>query len=138
LAVDLIALKNEINTDPTGRGYSGKTHTEVANLLNEAQVSIQINRGVIETRIAQEQVIISEFESLSAGKQRAWLALISPSEVDVDNSNIRNQTTDIWGVGTTTRSNLQVLLTRNGSRAEELFGRGTNIARIVVERARNL
>lgn len=141
MAIDLVALRNELETDPNSYGYAGP-YAEGDNgtlcvLLNEVRAGITVDVPTLTAAQMQAAVVGSEFGALADVKQRAWQCVLACGEIPVDNSNIRAQVSSIWGAGTTTRSNLVALQTRTGSRAEELFGAGTVINHHHVAEARN-
>ena len=125
--MDYAALKTEITTDPDGYGYSGKSDREVANLMNEVREAIGINRRIISTHEVWGATVIGELKALSSGDQQIYFALLGMGTIDVEDANTRTAFADLFGAGTSTRTNLIALQTRDGSRAEQLgFGNVTH------------
>jgi hypothetical protein len=137
--IDYTVLNTELTNDPKNRGYAvpmaaGDTG-EVARLLNEQLPTESVERASITPQEAQAAVDVADFKALTAGAQRAWLAIVGLPEVPVKNPQIRAQVAAIWGPGTATRANLVALQTRDASRAEVLFGEGISVTHLDVARA---
>lgn len=128
--IDFQALNIEITTDPLGFGYSvdvaNGSDGLIAQKINQIQTGRKITVDTIDGQKMMQPVDITEYAALSAAAQRAWSAIISSGngEIEIKNNGTRKQIAAIWGPGTTTRANLSLLQTRDGSRAEELFGAG--------------
>jgi hypothetical protein len=133
--IDLPTLKTELTDDPNGYGY-GVSDPADADLLNEVRGTISIQRDEVPTNEIREAVIANEWDGLTAGKQRDMLFLTAGEFVRPNNANIRAAFRDIFGVGTTTRTNLAAVENGPASRGEELFGRGTRITPSHVADAR--
>lgn len=110
-------IKNEFKNDPLARSYSGMSDHDAKDNLNTADRTV--NRNVLSPGEAQVAVISSEYDSLAHAKRDLWQAILSDT-IDINNTNIQTQITDIWTVGTTTRKNLDSLKTKLVSRAAEL------------------
>ena len=131
-------LAAEIENDPQGLGYTGDNATD-AGILNEVRSSIQLNRTSIPMgEIYGEVVWDPEWLGLSAIKREAFRQITSTASLDVTSQNIRDAMVEIFGAGSDTISNLQAILTRDASRAEELFGHGTHVSPSEVAEARRL
>ncbi len=129
MAIDIPTLAIELDTDPTGLGYApfiadGDT-TSLAEIQNLRRASIPTDVIALPTKEAQKAVVGTEYLALSAAQRDLWDILISSAavgdDIPLDDTNIRDQLIQIWVGGTTTRTNLLALQTRNGSRIEELF-----------------
>jgi len=123
--MDLNALKTEILTDPQALGYAAPwaagDDATVAALLN-APRGIAINRGVVASYEVIGAIVIGEYGALSAAN-RTWLNfLVIAPFVDLGNDNVRTTLGNLFAAGTASRTALQALATRPGSRAEQLFG----------------
>jgi hypothetical protein len=83
---------------------------------------ITVNRGTITAQELVEAVVQSEMPANA--NQRDWLIMVASGDrVRVDtNSTARAGLLAIFAAGTQTRTNLTAASSRNGSRAEELFG----------------
>ncbi len=137
--MDLNILKTELTTDPKTLGYSGLNDREAANKLNEVGASGEtVDVVQVEALHLQSAVVGSEFASLSATAQRAWLAIVGLERVPVKNTNLRGQILSIWTGVTTTRANLAALQTKSATRAEVLFGEGVSITQSDVQKAREM
>lgn len=128
MPIDYAVLKNEIDTDPEGLGYAGKTDPEVAALMNEIGGSGEkIDRDFIDGQEMMSVVDIPEYAALNDVQRAGWSAIISAGTgmVGVNNAGTIAQVTAIWA-GTTTLANLVALRKRDASRAEVLFGQGVS------------
>ncbi len=119
-SAQLALLKAELDTT-----YVGKTNGTVTVEINDPDgpnsiADFDVARVPAEDVVAA--VILSEYQALSASGQRAWLMVAGLDSVPVGHAGIKSLVQDIWGVPTTTRTNLVTLQTRRGSHAEALFG----------------
>lgn len=136
----LQTLRTELDTDPQTLGYAGKTNYQIALLLNEVGLSGEtIDREFVMASELQGAVVGSEAILLLSPQRDLWAAFMSIAIADgtipLDNNNLRGQVLEVWGAGTTTRSNLAALQTRSASRAEVLFGDGVVVTDNDVEEA---
>lgn len=142
MAITLTALKNELNSDPKSLGYSALDDFEAADKLNEAGASGEtIEPAFVTAFQAQQEVVGSEYLTLTIGEQNLWNAIlisVDSQGVPIKNAIIRGQVATIWGAGTTTRTNLVALQTRSASRAEVLFGEDVVVSMMDVHRARRI
>lgn len=139
MVINLGQLKTELATDPKGLGYSSLSDREAANKLNEVGASSEMVDVVQVSALEMQSTVVgSEFASLSATAQRAWLAIVGLGRVPVKNINLRGQILSIWGASTTTRTNLATLQTKSATRAEVLFGEGVSITQSDVQKAREM
>ena len=129
MALDLVALATELTTDPTGLGYNISDPVVTHGILNLIRTAIQISEGVIDSRRVVESTVFAELEAVSAEKQRLYLALTGTGEINVDSANVVAGFAQIFPAGST-RTALNALRTRDGSRAEELFGENVPISRV--------
>lgn len=143
MAVDLGQLKTEINTDPKTLGISFDPQESEANnrfiagRLNEIGASSEtIEVTEVSTLDMQSAVIGSEFASLNATQQRAWLAIVGLDSIPIKNTNLRGQVLAVWAGGTTTRNNLGTLQTKSATRSEVLFGENVSVSTHDVHLAR--
>lgn len=125
---DLLAIKTELETDPEGLGLVAPPAIDDvgnANLLNEVRTATQIERQDIpSTEIARG---INRVEYAAAAlSDRQWIDLqLSAGLVDARaGSEARAGLLGIFGAGTTTRTNLSALLTRDGTRIEQMHEQG--------------
>ena len=132
MAVDLAALKTELNTDPLTLGYAPHVATNdvkaLADIVNLPRATIQIDPTTLPNGTVQAAIVGSEYIALNAAAQRAWTTIMTIENIPVKDPGIRSQILDIWAGGTTTRSNLGALQSRDASRAEELFGENAAVS----------
>jgi len=142
VAFSLSSLKDELDNDPQGFGYAGQTHFEASNTLNLFRVTEVIIRTNTTTGALQREVVTSEYLSLSIVQRDLWTALLlsgaDGTGIDISDPDAQTQMGAVWVAGTTTRSNLIGLQTRDGTRAEALWGEGFSISKTQVEEARLL
>jgi hypothetical protein len=141
----LATLKAEINTDPAGRGYAAvrENREAVAALVNEFIASVQINRALVDAWEVTALIDPTDFSALTQLSVSRLSALLSAGKLAASATNIRTMlvgtgaapSSGIFGNGSTTKTNLLALLTRNGSRAEALFGENTRVTSDDVSRA---
>jgi hypothetical protein len=123
--MDYVALKNEFVTDPRSYGYApfwaNGQDWKLAELINEIR-AIPINRDIIPAHEIFEAIVPTEWVALSVQEKERIRLLLGMGDVNVRGANTRASFQAAFATGTQTRTNLTALLTRNGSRAEELFG----------------
>lgn len=140
--MDIDILKTEIDTDPKTLGISfdpqenEANNRAIADKLNEVGASGEsVDVSVRQPYELQAVVVGSEFEGLSAAKQRGWLAIVGLSEIPMKNVGLRAQVTSIWSAGAT-RTALGNLQTKSATRAEVLFGEKVSVTSHDVHLAR--
>ncbi len=142
VAFSLSSLKDELDNDPQGFGYAGQTDFEASNTLNLFRVTEVITRTNITTRELQGEVVTSEYLSLSIVQRDLWTSLLlsgaDGTGIDISDLDAQTQMGAVWVAGTSTRNNLIGLQTRDGTRAEALWGEGFSISKTQVEEARLL
>lgn len=140
--MDYNILKTEIDTDPKGMGYSGKTDQWCTDKLNELGAS---GETIIRDSVSTADIITAiysdkdEFMSLTQ-IDLMRINLLSPIGDSVNPADIQGVTKEIFTAQShpTIRAALIALGTRSASRAEKLFGDGTIIYYWDVARARAL
>ena len=122
--MDIVKLRNEITTDPLGRGYSGMSDAAVAADLNTVYRTSMLD--ALDGATIYEQVDIAEFLSLTSAQQaEVWnIAHLGASIRVGAGSKARARFLSLFGGGSTTISNLLAAITQSISRAQEL-GLGT-------------
>lgn len=132
-------LATEINTDPTGLGLvalrDAGSDQAIADALNLARATITVNRNDISAKELMAAVVLAEYTALTQASRDLWQALLTIAPLDAQDTQTKATVAAIFGAGTTTRTNLQALATRTGSRAEQLWGTGTRIQALDVSRA---
>lgn len=135
--VDFIALKAEITNDPLTLGYAAHVTAgrdiQVANLLN--MLGRTVDRVTVSAQEIVQAIVPSEYTSLVAVERDRLAFMLLAGQLSVKNTNVRAAFLLIFGAGTASRAALGALQTRNGSRAEELFGEGTVITSDQVAQA---
>ncbi len=122
---DLLAMKAELASDPSTLGYTGNEY-EDSDSVNAQRGSISIERFDIPVPEIAQAIRQSEFIALTVAN-RQYLDLILRGEtLDArTGTEARVGLLTLFGTGSQTRNNLQALLTRDGSRAEQLYQTGT-------------
>jgi hypothetical protein len=138
MAVNPVALKSEITTDPRGYGWAAKWNAgddvglafdmNMPRTGSNGGPAISLNRGTISSQELVEAIVQSEMPSNAS--QRDWLIMVASGvRVRVDtNSTARTGLLAIFGAATTTRANLTAASARAASRIEELFGLGAVVS----------
>jgi hypothetical protein len=129
MAIDLVALATELQTDPQGLGYTGDPINDHS-VINLVRASIQIDVPTVPTRDIIEATIASEYSTLSDTEKSRYQTLVSVGEIDPNATNAVAAFQAMFTGGTTTRSNLLALQSRDGSRAEQLFEESVSLSRI--------
>lgn len=125
MAIDYAALKAELQS-AHGALFAAGDDVSCASLLNAVATNIDIDRGVIPSYEIINATVPAEWTALSAAERTRYQTLTGAGQVDSQNANVRASFQAMFGVGTTTRTNLTALLTRKGSRAEQLFGQSVS------------
>lgn len=139
MSINLAALKTELQTDPTSLGYASSmasgTDWALADLLNAVRQTIDIDRGVIPSYEIINATAVAEWTALSAAEKQRYQTLTGAGQVDSANVNVRASFNQMFAGGTATRTALTALLTRKGSRAEQLFGQQVSTEHVSRARA---
>ena len=133
-------LNAEVTNDPTGIGLEpmpAKSSGDNAAIINEIRGSIQVDVERVLACQMMSAVVTSEFLARTDGEQRMWIAMMSAHAGDINpkDQGLRDQIIALWPGGTTTRSNLAALQTRDGSRAEQLWGVNSNVTNVHINLA---
>lgn len=122
---DLPLLREELDTDPKGLGYAGKTNQQQADLINEIGLSGEIIDVLhVAPAILQVAVEPTEYNTLPPTRRDFWRDLLLAFPIEMSEQSIRDQIDFIWNGKVVTNANLIALQTRVGSRCEVLFGDG--------------
>ena len=125
-------LKTELQTDPLTLGYAALlaagNHGAVADVLNQSRTAVSIPRTTVPAWEVFDAIVPAEWASLTAQEKQRIQTILSMGTVSVQGTNTRNSFLAAFAAGTTTRSNLAALQTRQGSRAEFLFGQPVTAA----------
>lgn len=161
LSANLQQLATEINTDPRAYGYS--THVSsgndqaLADLLNlprdgaNGGPAIPIRREAVPVKSVIESITVSDFPSLPGNptaaqlsderRKLAWLTMLASLDTvrilnnDGTNGPVAVNLLAIFPAGSATRDRLVALGSRNGSRAEELWGAETVVTTSQIAQA---
>jgi hypothetical protein len=144
--MDYQALKNELVNDPTARGYAGKQDNACTALLNEIQAGITIRRNDIAPNEVLEAIDTRDFQTTLATAECSWFESVTQLRtlrLSLDDGSdtlvLGNLKRLLQNPGPQlSRARVIALANRSGSRAEQLFGRGTVVTDADVGAARNL
>jgi len=138
-------VKAEIDADPAGLGYaameSAQNWNGIRDALNLSRVGVAVDRRFVHVNELTEALVYSELIALTDAARDALLilfAVAANSTLDPLNANIRGFFTGAFGPATQTRINLTALTSRQGSRAEFLWGDGVVVSDTLVEAAARL
>ena len=136
---DLAALKTEIETDPQGYGYDpASTDAGVLQPINEIRDTITLNKDFVSPAEIKTATTYAAYDGLAIDEQE-WLRWMTvgngeptlKTTPDLVARLSGNGGSSIWAVADRTEMEaaMTAILTRAGSRAEELFGLNTSITR---------
>ena len=120
--MDYTILKNELETDPETRGYSGMSDEEAADDLNTVYETTPIRS--VPSQDVFEAIVPGEYDALSADEKDKINTMLAMGSVDPYGPNTRAVFQAIFGAVTTTRTNLLALREVGATRAVFL-GLGT-------------
>lgn len=134
MAMDLDILKAELLAGHPGTGAYNSDDFVAAGELNV------VNRTRNRATVTGSEILNStddvEFGALTVQNQELWLALCGVEDVDTASGVAKSLEADLFGGGTTTRTNLAAIRSQDVSRGQELgLGR---VGQGDVEDARNL
>lgn len=139
MPIDHAALKSEIQNDPVVIGYAplvaAGNDAGIADLLNQVRVGTSITRSYVPIEDVLAAIVASEFDALLATDKAKVDQFVRGPRIKTSSANMRTTMAGLFGAATTTRANLIALATRNGSRAEQLWGEGTSVTHSDVARA---
>lgn len=132
--MDLAALKAEITSDPAAIGYAGKSHEEMAILINRPQRTMnreQFNGGDLASCLDPV-----EFAALTA-VQRTWIQMLTSANGPLTLfASLRQDIRSVLATATKSLAKFNNTINRTGSRAEEL-NLGTVTTSDVADALRN-
>jgi hypothetical protein len=134
-AAQIAQLTSELTTDPTALGYAGMSNAEVVAAINRVRGTIAIEPRTLVAQRVVEALELAEYDALTAGKRDKLGLLLEHDEVEITAAT-KAIFTDVFGAGTATRADVAALLSRDGSRAEQLFGVDTVVGLDDVRKAR--
>lgn len=135
MPVDLTELRTELDTDPLGLGYAGMDDVTAADTINATVRSVE--REFLDSAEVVPAIDPAEWPADQAVRDHLALVL-GLDRVNVREPNIRALFGGAFPAGSNTRDALVALQTRDGTRAEELFGLGASVTPSQVADARRL
>lgn len=103
------ALKAELATDPTARGYAGKTNAQALALMRGATVTTSTPRTVIATWEIVAATDPAEWAALTANEKQRYQTLTGCGTLDVSATNVKNAFLAMFPAGSVTRAALAAL-----------------------------
>lgn len=126
MSISYAVLKAEVINDPLGLGYAPYiapgNDQAIVNILNTVRPSSSITRTLVDAWEVVNSIVPVEYAALTAPAREYLNMVISANKVQLGGGAVRDGLSLVFGVGTTTRANITALLSRPGTRAEELFG----------------
>lgn len=155
MAIDYVAFKTELQTDPQALGYAASRtagdDVTLAGIVNLARAGITIRRSDIQPLELASAIDVVDYTSIGASPTAAqlsterrflaWLTAVFALPVlrlvndDGSDTLIIKNFKAMFAAGTPTLTRLSALSVRNGSRAEQLFGAGTVVSSADVAKA---
>lgn len=137
MAINYAQLATEINTDPRGLGYAGKSDYEIATLMNTPGLSSEtIFRAYTPLEEITAAVVRADYDSLAAAGKTYWDQVVTKSaKVKTGDATLRTQIGALFPAGTQTRTNLTAVASKSATRGEVLFGEGAHISDADVAQA---
>jgi len=130
MAIDYTVLKTELTTDPNGYGFAAHvasgTTWKLAEMMNEVRGSISVYRSAVPAWEIVANTVKADYDALTAGDKQLYGILVSTGTLDTTDARVRSMFASIFGAGTTTRTNLVAMASRNGSRSEQLFNQSVS------------
>ena len=130
MPIDYAVLATEIALP----AYAGQTDQGIADLLNAPNAAIQIGRIVTADEV-MKVIPAGAWGSLSAVQREKLDQLLRLPKIEMGDVVIQGHFSEIFPNGSVNTA-LTALRTRNGSRAEQLFGAGTTITSGTVTEAK--
>ena len=130
-AADLAALKSEVQTDPAARGYAavaGDTSALLKLLNEDSGESVQIPTEDLDIPDIAAVIDATEYAALSE-YDKEWVRMFINQPVEIQLKQFQTKFLAIFPQGSVTLAAVVALRDRTGSRAEKLFGAGTEINR---------
>ncbi len=135
MAVDLAALRTELDTDPKSLGYAAPLaagdHVQVASIMNlvrdgSVDPDFKLTKTGVSMLEAMKAIDPTEYAGLTQVKRDGWRDILmldlSLGKIPNTDPDVRSFINDIWAGATNTLAKLLAIETRNCSRSEKLFG----------------
>lgn len=140
MAFTLQLLRNELDADSLGIGYSGMTDGEAEAALNGASRGRPVARQSVDANEIIDALDGGEFASLTTADIAKLQLVLGREVVKIVGGNVRAILLGILSGPSfaTSRSNLATLQTSPGSRAAELWGEGFRVTASQIADAKRL
>lgn len=141
VAFSIAGLHTELVTDPLSLGYAAiggnQNQNGVADLLNiqHSGGGWQVARSPVTPADAFLLIDATEFASLTTTNLSRLLCILALPLIDFRQTNIQDICANIFPPGGPTRANFVNFITRDGSRAEVLWGPGKVITTNEINQA---
>jgi hypothetical protein len=132
----LAALAAELADDPLGLGLVAMSDAQAADALNLPRATIAVDRDIAEAYELLDATAPADWASLTAAEKQRYQTITGAGRVNLRNPNVRASFLAMFPPASATRTALAALQTRQGSRAEQLFGVGVGVDHLDVARAR--
>ena len=134
MPVSVSELRTELTTDPTGLGYAAQiavgNDAQLAEMVNQVRTTITVFRNDVQSWELLASTVKADWDALAAGDKDLYQALIAAGRLDATRASLRNLITALFPAGSTTRTNLQAIAQRTGSRAEQLWGAAVSVGQV--------
>ncbi len=154
MAINYTTLKTECQTNPNGysdsgftlaQAYSGGFDQLCANMLNASRAAVQIKRADISPSEIFHALDLTDLVTNAGATANSYLEslLTAPYNLrlvndDGTNTPVQTNVLALLKTGSSaTKTRLVALQTRDGSRAEQLFGAGTFITALDIVQSRS-
>lgn len=138
-SVVITALRTEIDTDPTSLGLAALkasgSHAGIADALNLRRATISVFRDDIQSWEMAAALVKTDWDALSVGDKQLFAAMLAVGRIDATSASLRTIMTSMFPGGSATLANLAALASRQGSRAEQLWGTGASVSAANVSAA---
>lgn len=116
----LAAWRSELENDPAGLGYAGKSHEEIERLLESVERDVDNDRKISGDELF-ELLDTDEYLAVVDANKRAVLSdLLRLGAVNPASKGFRKAIDTVFGAQSKTAKNLDKLKKRKGNRWEEL------------------
>lgn len=116
-------LRAEIQTDPNGLGYAGKSDNDAAALINLQDGVTVVSITSLTSAQLCDCINPNEFGNLSASNKQYVQQVLSMGSINTQGNTMTALIT-MFAPGSNTKNNLINAATKFGSRGETLFGAG--------------
>lgn len=118
-------IRANVDTDVV-TALAGGNHTELARLYNLDSTTV-VWRESISPEEYREGMVWSEVDTLTVGSARIWEWITQNMTVSINatKDNVRAGLADVFGAGTTTRTQLLAIAKENATLAESIYAVGT-------------